>query len=124
MIHWCTNAHVIFDKINETRHFDIMNLQDYDIILGTPFLFQHKISIALNPSQVYVRSANSLPVHGEQVSKISSRVIDARTQAIEPARDLIMRHAAPLFRDAKDTPLIRKISWTQSFILVNPSEPK
>lgn len=85
MIHWCTDAHVLFDKINETQHFDIMNLQDYDIILGTSFLFQHKISIALNPLQVYVRSANALPIHREQISKISSRVIDAQTNAIQLA---------------------------------------
>ncbi|KIO18613.1 hypothetical protein M407DRAFT_11783 [Tulasnella calospora MUT 4182] len=32
----------MFQGIDENRRFDIMNIENYDLILGTPFLFQHK----------------------------------------------------------------------------------
>ena len=36
-----------YQRIKSERYLDIVNLLNYDIILGTPFFFQHKISISL-----------------------------------------------------------------------------
>ena len=32
------------------RHFDIVNLNNYNAILGTPFLYQYQVVIGFNPS--------------------------------------------------------------------------
>jgi hypothetical protein len=45
------NAKVQFEYqlINEKRNFDVINLSNYDLILGTPSLYQHQVSIGLYP---------------------------------------------------------------------------
>ena len=53
-----------------------MNLNNYNIILGTPFLFQHQISIGFNSSRLWIESVIPLLITGEQVTVISSKVID------------------------------------------------
>ena len=53
-----------------------MNLDNYNIILGTLFLFQHQVSIGFNDSRLWIESATPLPITGEQVTVISSKVID------------------------------------------------
>jgi len=62
-----------YQKISGNRQFDVANLHGHDIILGTPFLFQHKITFGFNPSQVIVGSADPVPIQGPAVSEIASR---------------------------------------------------
>ena len=40
-VNYCTNVRIQYGEINSIQHFDIMNLDNYNIILGTLFLFQH-----------------------------------------------------------------------------------
>ena len=39
-----------YQAIDEKRCFDVVNLDSYDMILGTPFLFQHQVLLGLNPT--------------------------------------------------------------------------
>ena len=41
-----------YQGINCDRYFDVINLDGYDLILGMPFLFQHKVSIGSNDPRV------------------------------------------------------------------------
>ena len=36
-----TTVNFEYQRISERRHFDIINLSSYDLILGTPFMWQH-----------------------------------------------------------------------------------
>ncbi|KAJ6523055.1 hypothetical protein B0H19DRAFT_1078033 [Mycena capillaripes] len=49
-----------YQDINCERRFDIANLDSYDLILGTPFIFQHKIVVGMNPTRVVVGSPEPL----------------------------------------------------------------
>lgn len=40
-VNWCTTVNIKYQSINEERYFDIANLTNYDVILGTPWLFAH-----------------------------------------------------------------------------------
>ena len=40
-VNYGTKARLEYQSISAKRYFDIANLQNYDLILGTPFLFQH-----------------------------------------------------------------------------------
>jgi hypothetical protein len=53
-----TTVRLQYQSIDCERRFDIVNLDNYDAILGTPFLFQHQIAIGFNPSRVIVGSNN------------------------------------------------------------------
>ena len=56
-----------YQEINSEWYFDIANLQNYDLILGTPFLFQHKVMVGLNESHVIIGSHEPVPIRGSQV---------------------------------------------------------
>jgi len=36
-----TSVKFEYQGINEERYFDIINISNYDLILGTPWLYQH-----------------------------------------------------------------------------------
>ncbi|KAJ3567350.1 hypothetical protein NP233_g6423 [Leucocoprinus birnbaumii] len=72
-VNYGTKVPIQYQEIKEDHYFDIINLSNYDLILGTPFLYQHKISICLEPPAVVVRSVHSVPMHGERVTKLSSQ---------------------------------------------------
>ena len=40
-VNYYTNVRIQYGEINSIQHFDIINLDNYDIILRTLFLFQH-----------------------------------------------------------------------------------
>ena len=75
-VNYCTNVRIQYREINSIQHFDIMNLDNYDIILGTLFLFQHQVSIGFNDSRLWIESVIPLPITREQVTVISSKVIN------------------------------------------------
>ena len=50
-----------FQEISEKRTFDVMNLENYDVLLGTPFLFQHGVMLGFNPSRIAVGFSESQP---------------------------------------------------------------
>ena len=43
-------AQIEYQEVNETCYFDVINLSNYNVILGTPFMFQHQVTIGLNPA--------------------------------------------------------------------------
>ena len=72
MSNYSTIARFEYEGIDSQRYFDILNLDGYDLILGTPFLFQHQIKIGFNDSTVNIGSTDPLPIRGERLGKVSS----------------------------------------------------
>ena len=91
-----------------------MNLDNYNIILETLFLFQHQVSIRFNDSRLWIESAIPLPITGEQVTVISSKVINTYNQEIDKYRQEIKEYTKDLFKDTVETllPLMRAINHT------------
>ena len=100
-----TTVQFEYQKINEICTFDIINVDSYDLILGTPFLFQHQILLGFNPSQVNVRSTESLPIRGTQVLVLESREMEVVTDHIESLREELRQYALPICKEAIETPL-------------------
>src|SRR5262249_3939974 len=70
------NLTVKCHEIEEECYFDMANLSHYDLILGTPFLYQHQVSIGFNEARVTIGSMKSLPIKGTNVLKLSARTVD------------------------------------------------
>ena len=51
-----------YQGICETRTFDIININNYDLILGTPWMYQHQICLGFNLERVVVRSDSVLAI--------------------------------------------------------------
>ncbi|KAI0077519.1 hypothetical protein K474DRAFT_1750949, partial [Panus rudis PR-1116 ss-1] len=109
----CT-AELSYQSIKGKRYFDIINLLNYDLILGTPFLFQHQISIGFHPTTVTVGSSQALPLEGKQLRTLESRSAEIYEDRLEEARNHLREYAAPICKDASDSPLppLRAINHT------------
>ncbi|KAF8574582.1 hypothetical protein K439DRAFT_1372060 [Ramaria rubella] len=114
VINYGTSVDFKYQDINKRRTFDIINLDSYDIILGTPFLFQHKILMGFNPYQLAVGSKNTLQIVGDEVTHVSSRMADLLEEDQQNLREELHGYAADICQDAIKTPVppLRAINHT------------
>ena len=59
-----------YQGIDETRTLDIINISSYDLILGTPWLYQHEVCVGLNPARVVIGSDESQPLKAGTDTKL------------------------------------------------------
>ncbi|KAJ3572854.1 hypothetical protein NP233_g2799 [Leucocoprinus birnbaumii] len=104
-VNYGTRVKLTYQEINEERYFDIMNLSNYDLILGTPFLFQHKVNVCLEPPTVIKGSKESLPLAGNRVAKLASRVAAVFHESLDKVRSELKLYAEKLCIDTSNTPL-------------------
>jgi hypothetical protein len=106
-INYITEAEFQYQNIKELRSFDVANLANYDLILGTPFLFQHQVMLGLNGSRVVIGSDKSVPIQGQNVSKLFSRSMDLVDEDLDGVRTHLKEYAdkAGLFEDPSKSPL-------------------
>lgn len=93
-----------FQEIDESRKFDVVNLSNYDLILGTPWLYQHQVLVGFNPARITIGSNVSLPI---EISPQAKPLANAITYGpdVEAARKELERYAEPLCKDEKETGL-------------------
>ena len=104
-INFCTAVEIRYQNIQERRNFDIVNLDLYDLILGTPFIFQHAVMLGLNPTRVVIGSEESKPIQGESVATILSAAADLFESEIEELRERLKREAEDLCVETSKTAL-------------------
>jgi hypothetical protein len=111
---WGTVVDFGYQDIESKRYFDIINLDNYDLILGTPFLYQHKVVVGLNHPRISIGSREPLPMQGEQVTTLASRAMDLHENDLDEIRESLVEYASDLFKDVIDTPLppLRDINHT------------
>jgi hypothetical protein len=107
-------ANLKYQSINSKRYFDIINLQNYDLVLGTPFLFQHKVMIGLNPPRVVIGSVDQQPMKGEQVTTLESCMLEVYEENLDKVHAQLNELAQPLCAKASETnlPPLRVINHT------------
>ena len=113
-INCCVSVDFKYQEIECKWRFDVVNLDNYDMILGTPFLFQHKVAIGLNPIRISVGSALPVDIQGEEVAIISSAAADLLEDELDQLRDELRRDAADLCQDGAraELPPLRAVNHT------------
>lgn len=53
-VNFGVNVRFQYQGADYQRYFDVINLGNYDIILGTPFLYQHQALVGLNSSRLII----------------------------------------------------------------------
>ncbi|KAF8222009.1 hypothetical protein L208DRAFT_1526273, partial [Tricholoma matsutake] len=104
-VNWGTTVNFKYQSINKEQHFDIANLSSYDIILGTPWLYVHCMTMGINPARMIVGSNKALPLKGDAVTKISSRAMEVAEEDLQWARDELIEYAHPLCKEMVETGL-------------------
>jgi hypothetical protein len=107
-----TKVRMRYQDIDSARYFDIINLDGYDLILGTPFMFQHKVMMGFNDPKVIIGSAVPLRIQGMNVAVLSSMALDQLKELLERARRELRAYASPVCKKAMETdlPPLRKIN--------------
>ncbi|KAG6879087.1 hypothetical protein C0992_005295 [Termitomyces sp. T32_za158] len=104
-VNYGASARFRYQNIDRVQYFDVMNLNGYDLILGTPWLFQHQVTIGLNPPRVVIGSVTPRPMEGTGVRRLASSAMQLEEESIEKACADLREYAKPLCRPANDTPL-------------------
>ena len=116
------NVNFEYQNIKEERYFDIANISSYDLILGTPWIFQHGVWLGLNPARVVVGNAIAQPIRGDGVAKISARAVDVLETELERVRQELMEFARPLCKKPDETELLPFRAINHTIPLINEDE--
>ncbi|KIJ25791.1 hypothetical protein M422DRAFT_273200 [Sphaerobolus stellatus SS14] len=76
-----------YQEIDIEKIFDVANLDSYDLILATPFFYQHKILVGLNPTRIAMRSVDPQPIREPDVSTIGSMASDIFENEVDKLRN-------------------------------------
>ena len=85
--------------INCDRCFNVINLDNYDAILGTLFFYQHQVTIGFNPSHVIIGSSELLEMKGPEVMTIKSAAADLLNKGLDELRKELRQEAEDLCPD-------------------------
>ena len=88
-----------YQGINETRTLDIININNYDMILGTPWMWQHKVCIGFNPARVVVGSDIALPLKAGFDTKLMVSMLSPDERRIASVREELRQYADPLCKE-------------------------
>ena len=109
-------AQLKYQDIDEKRTFDVINLNNYDLILGTPWMHQHQVCIGFNPARIIIGSDEPQPLRKGSDTKlmVNTIAVSDEDQKVENAREELRQYAAPLCKDMADTglPPLRDINHT------------
>jgi len=104
-VNYGTTVRFQYQGTDYSRYFDVINVQNYDLILGTPFLYQHSVTVGFNASRVLLGSITPLPLKGDAVTTLASRAVDVADGALERTRERLWEIAWPLCVKASETAL-------------------
>ena len=94
-----------YQKISCECQFDIINLDNYDAILSTPFFFQHKVAVGINPPCVVVGCDKPVEIEGPDVVTINSAAADLLDNELDELRAELRKEAEDLCPDTSKTDL-------------------
>jgi hypothetical protein len=117
------NVSYSYQNIRAVRRFDVANLNDYDVILGTPWIFQHKVCIGLNPARIMIGSDDPLPITAGTDTKylLGATSLSSNTTVMS-ARNELMTYAEPLCRNVDETELPPFRAINHSIPLIDESK--
>ena len=103
-----------YQTIDETRTLDVININNYDLILGTPWLYQHQVCVGFNPSRVVIGSDSSLPVEVGIDTKLMAAGMSLEDRQLEDVCEELRKYAEPLCKEMHETglPPLRDINHT------------
>ena len=109
-----TTVRLEYQGIKEERTLDVININSYNLILGTPWLYQHKVCIGFNPYRIVIREEPAQPIRVSQETKLLVHSLSPEDQQLEAAREELRSYADPICKEVDETelPPFRAINHT------------
>jgi hypothetical protein len=118
-----TNVSVklVYQDIKEQCTLDVINLNNYGVILGTPWMYQHAVCLGFNPARVIIGIDEAQPLKTGVDTKLMVASLSPEEERIESVREQLRQYAAPLCKDVHETdlPPFRAINHTIPLIKEN-----
>ena len=111
-----------YQEINETRAFNIINLNNYDVILGTLWMYQHQICLCFNPARVVVGSDEALPLKAGFDTKLMMSAMAPEDRHVESIREELHQYAEPLCKEISEMDLLPLRSINHTIALIDKSK--
>ena len=108
-----------YQTIDCNRRFNLVNLDNYDAILGTLFLYQHQVAIGFNPSYVVVGSNEPLEMKGPEITTITSVAADLLDKGLNDIRRELRQEAEDLCPETSKTALPPMRAVNHSILLID-----
>ncbi|EJD37457.1 hypothetical protein AURDEDRAFT_173428 [Auricularia subglabra TFB-10046 SS5] len=101
-----------YQQVDCEKRFDVANLDNYDLILGTPFLWQHQVMLGFNPTRVIIGSSEPREISGSEVFAIAASTALVNEERLEMLREQLKREAQDICKDAwlSELPPLRAIN--------------
>ena len=99
------SAQLKYQGIDEQCTFDIINLNSYDLILSTPWMYQHQVCLGFNPPHIIIGSDEARPLIDSVDTKLMISAITPEEQAMEDAQIELQWYAEPLCKEVDKTKL-------------------
>jgi hypothetical protein len=111
-----------YQNINCPKYFDIINIFDYDLILGTLFLFQHKSILTINLPSIEICSDVPLDITSEFTMKLHAGATALASEDLQKVHDDLHWYAESkgLYVDPGTAPLPPFHTINHEILLVDP----
>jgi hypothetical protein len=94
-----------YQTVDETHTLDIINLNSYDMILGTPWMYQYQVCLGFNPARVIIGSDQALPLKTGVDTKLMVSAVTPEDRHLESVMDELRQYADPLCKEMSETNL-------------------
>jgi calcineurin-like phosphoesterase family protein len=121
-INTMAEARIQYQGIDNIQHFNVINLNNYDIILETPWLYQHKVCIGFNPAQIIIGQDKPELIQSGHNTKLMVHALSTDEKAIETARSELQCQAKSLCWDIDKTDLPPFQAINHTIPLINGSK--
>ena len=117
------NVNYSYQDIVDSRRFDVANLNDYDVILGTPWIWQHKVCVGLNPPRILIGSNAPIPIiAGPDTKHLLGAAALTIDNELSNVRQELMDYAESICRNVEDTELPPFRAINHSIPLIDESK--
>ncbi|KZW01359.1 hypothetical protein EXIGLDRAFT_588389, partial [Exidia glandulosa HHB12029] len=118
MVNYGTSVDFEYQNIKEKRYFDILNVDQHDLVLGLPWLNEHQVYLGFNPTQVLIRSDETVEMNGVRTVTMQSNAMQFEEAHLDQLREELRKYALPICKDALETglPPLRDINHKIPFI--------
>ena len=104
-VNYVTTIQLQYQEINEKHTFNIINLNSYDLILGTPWMHQHQVCIGFNLAKIVVGSDEPLPIKVGNDTKRMVHALAPEDLDIENACEELQKYSDPICKEVSETDL-------------------
>ena len=100
-----TSARLSYQGINKTCTFDIINVNSYDLILGTPWMYQHQLCLGFNLLRVVIGCDESQQLKDGPDTKLMVNSLSLEEQSIKAICMIPQRYTQLLCKEIDETKL-------------------